>query len=53
MENIDINIINERFKLDFKIDKNKIYLDDLEKIVNFLKEGLSLLSKKYKIFNGK
>lgn len=47
------NIINELFKLDFNMDKNKIYLDDLEKIVNFLKEGLSLLSKKYKIFTTK
>ena len=46
-------VMNELFKLGFSIDKNKIYLEDLENIVYFLKEGLSQLSKIYKIFTTK
>ena len=46
-------VMNELFKLGFSIDKNKIYLEDLENIVYFLKEGLSQLSKTYKIFTTK
>lgn len=46
-------VMNELFKLGFSIDKNKIYLEDLENVVYFLKEGLSQLSKTYKIFTTK
>ena len=45
--------ISELLKLGFKIDENKIFLDDIDEIGAFLEEGINLLSKKYSIFTSK
>lgn len=48
--NYENDLINNILSYGFIIDKNKIIMNDLEKIVNFLEEGLISLSTKYEVF---
>ena len=48
--NFENNLINSLLLYGFVVDKNKIIMNDLEKIVNFIEEGLMDLSSKYEVF---
>ena len=43
-------VVTDLENLDFKIENNKILLDDLEKIVYFLEVGLEQLTAKYQVY---
>lgn len=48
--NFENELINNILSYGFVIDKNRIIMNDLEKIVNFIEEGLIFLSSKYEVF---
>ncbi len=48
--NFENDLINNILSYGFVIDKNRIIMNDLEKIVNFIEEGLIFLSDKYEVF---
>lgn len=44
------NVIEDLIKYNFKIDDNKIYMEDLDDIVNFMENEIFELTKKYEVF---
>ena len=49
-ENFENNVINDVLKYGFIIDNNKIVLNDLDRIVDFIENGLNDISSKYNIY---
>ena len=47
------SIINDLVDFNFIVDKNKIYIDEIDDIGDFLAGGLSVLSEKYSVFTSK
>ncbi len=47
------NIINDLLKYNFEIDNNLIFIEDINKIGNFLENDLIELNKKYEIYTTK
>lgn len=52
-EEYEQTVISKLLNLNFKIDKKKIILDDVDNIGTFLSEGIDELSKEYKVYTSK